>query len=113
MELRAMTSSDLSQLDDIDATIESMQYIHVECSGEGLAMQWRLEERPLREKLIQPLRMSDEIRFLAKQFATGGDEGLAPELDAVVVHRFSGRIENFFQADAIGRADVAAVGDGV
>src|SRR5690242_1748557 len=77
MELRPMLPGDIDRLDDIDATVESIQYIHVERTGAGLAMQWRLEQRPLREKLIQPMRMSDEMRFLARQIASGADEGLA------------------------------------
>ena len=42
-----------------------------------------------------------------------GDEGLAPELDAVFADGFAVGLEDFFDADAVGGADVAAVGDRV
>ncbi len=77
MEIRPLRPDDLSQLDEIDATIESQQYLHVNVSGEGLARAWSLDVRPLREKLIDANRPTDEIRFLLKQIATGADEGVA------------------------------------
>src|SRR5205823_6191308 len=39
-----------------------------------------------------------------------GDEGLAPELDAFFARSFSAGVEDVFDADAVGGADVAAVG---
>src|SRR3954447_11097351 len=45
MQIRPATSDDLERLIDIDGTIESSQYLHVERGGEGLAASWRLEER--------------------------------------------------------------------
>ena len=41
----------------------------------------------------------------------GGDKGLAPEFDALLIFGFALGIENDFVADAVGGADVAAVGD--
>jgi hypothetical protein len=64
MELRAMTPTDLSQLDEIDATIESTRYLHLDRTGEGISIGWNLAERPLREKLINSTRLSDESRFV-------------------------------------------------
>jgi len=62
---------------DIDATIESSQYLHLEHGGEGLAPSFRLEPRPLREKLIASNPIADEHRFLFRQIMTGTDEGIA------------------------------------
>jgi len=72
-----MTAADLDRLDEIDGTVESTRYLHVERAGEAMEMTWRLEDRALREKLIDPNRMDDERRFAAKQLATGAEEGIA------------------------------------
>src|SRR5205814_6893993 len=57
--------------------IESNDYLHLEQSGEGLMVSWRLEPRPLREKLIEPNRLGDERDFILRQVAGGVDEGIA------------------------------------
>src|SRR6266550_1986727 len=77
MELRAMTSEDLGEIDEIDGAIESTHYLHVERSGEGIGLMWKLEERALRQKMVEPGRFGDEARFVAKQIAGGAEEGLA------------------------------------
>lgn len=77
MHLRPATISDLDHLIDLDGTIESTQYLHVEKSGEGLALSWRLEPRPLREKLIDSNAISDDRKFEIKQVVTGVEEGIA------------------------------------
>lgn len=77
MQIRPLQPADLEQLDDIDATIESVQYLHVNQEGEGLSRRWEISPRPLREKLIEPNRLSDEDRFFARQVVTEADEGLA------------------------------------
>ena len=77
MRIRPMTPADLERLEEIDGTIESTQYLHLERAGEGLTMTWKLEERALREKLIEPNRLDDERRFTVKQLVGGADEGLA------------------------------------
>src|SRR5688500_20335959 len=76
MEIRSATARDLDSLADIDGTVESARYLHLEQGGEGLAAIWRLEERPLREKMIDPNRLGDEVMFVAKQIVTGADEGM-------------------------------------
>jgi RimJ/RimL family protein N-acetyltransferase len=76
MQIRPLTQDDLTQVDEIDATIESTQYLHVNVSGEGLARAWSLEVRPLREKLIDANRIGDEVRFALKQVTNGIEEGL-------------------------------------
>src|SRR5215213_3373555 len=76
MQIRPGAANDLEQLPDIDGTIESSRYLHLEQAGEGLGASWRLEERPLRQKLIDPNRLSDEATFLLKQIVSGADEGM-------------------------------------
>src|SRR5947209_5552939 len=76
MEIRPAVKQDLDGLIEIDGTIESSQYLHVERAGEGWAMSWKLEERPLRSKLISRNPPSDEPTFLLKQIVTGVEEGV-------------------------------------
>jgi ribosomal protein S18 acetylase RimI-like enzyme len=75
MQIRPVKSSDIDAMTEIDGTIESAEYLHLDRTGDGLAVGWRLEERPLREKLIEPNRLSEENRFLAKHIAEGIEEG--------------------------------------
>jgi ribosomal protein S18 acetylase RimI-like enzyme len=77
MEIRPAAVQDLNGLIEIDGTIESLHYLHVDRSGEGLSCQWRLEQRPLRQKLIDRNRPTDEQQFLLKQVVTGIEEGIA------------------------------------
>lgn len=83
MQIRPMTPADLDALDEIDATIDSTHYLHigrVQPEGEGEApavVTFSVEDRPLREPLRLPNRLSDDIKFVARQIATGADEGVA------------------------------------
>jgi GNAT superfamily N-acetyltransferase len=77
MQIRPAVSSDLDQLCDIDGTITSPNYLHVEKTGEGFAQSWKLDERPLRAKLIEPNTLDDETRFTMKQIVNAIEEGLA------------------------------------
>ena len=77
MEIRPVQPNDLIDLDEIDGTIESADYLHLERGGEGLAVSWKLEKRPLREKRIEPNRLDDDRMFTLRQIVTGNDEGLA------------------------------------
>ena len=77
MEIRPVRPGDLDRLIDIDGTIESSQYLHVDRTGEGLMATWKLEERPLREKRMDRNLPGDEAQFLLKQVVTGAEEGLA------------------------------------
>ena len=78
MEIRPVQPRDVDALSEIDGTIESTRYLHLEVgAGEGLAASWRLEDRPTRQKLIEPNRLDDDVLFVARQIATGADEGLA------------------------------------
>jgi ribosomal protein S18 acetylase RimI-like enzyme len=76
MHIRPATPADLDRLNDIDGTIESTDYLHLERLGEGLSVGWKLEQRPLRSKLIEANPLNDEQKFLLKQILGGADEGL-------------------------------------
>lgn len=75
MIIRPAQLDDLDRLLDIDATIESSQYLHIDRGGEGLAVNWAIEERPAREKLLDSNSISEEQRFVLKQIAGGTEEG--------------------------------------
>src|SRR5687768_7414358 len=77
MEIRPVRPADLDDLLEIDGTIESLEYLHLERTGEGLAVAWKLEQRPLREKRIEPNRLDDDQKFILRQVVTGADEGFA------------------------------------
>jgi len=77
MQIRPVTAEDLASVRDIDGTVESSRYLHLEITGQGMTSGWRIEERPARQKLIDPNRLSDDAFFTLKQIATGADEGLA------------------------------------
>lgn len=84
MQIRPVNAADLQSLAEIDGTIESSRYLHIERSGAGLGAQWRLEERPARQKLLEPNRLGDEASFALRQIVAGADEGSAimVEIDA-------------------------------
>ena len=86
MEIRPVRPDDLSDLVEIDATVESSAYLHLERAapaepegegGGGIAVTWKLTERPLREKRVTPNRLEEDTQFVLKQVASGADEGLA------------------------------------
>src|SRR3954447_5669800 len=77
MEIRPVTPADLDDLAEIDGTIESASYLHLDRAGEGFSISWKLSERPLRETRILANRLDDERLFALKQVATGIEEGLA------------------------------------
>jgi GNAT superfamily N-acetyltransferase len=77
MEIRPVAPADLNDLADIDGIIESTRYLHLDRTGEGLTLQWKIEERPLRSKVIEPNPLTDDLRFTARQIATGIEDGLA------------------------------------
>ena len=77
MQIRPVVPADLDALREIDGTVESADYLHLEQSGEGMSIGWKLEKRALRQKLVESNPLSDETHFAVKQIATGADEGLA------------------------------------
>jgi GNAT superfamily N-acetyltransferase len=77
MEIRPVRPNDLDDLAEIDGTIESASYLHLDRAGEGFSVSWKLSERPLRETRILPNRLDDERLFLLKQVAAGIEDGMA------------------------------------
>ena len=77
MEIRPLTPADLRNLADIDATIESTRYLHLERGGEGIDVSLRLESRPLRDKQITSNLLDDDLAMCYRQVASGADEGIA------------------------------------
>jgi GNAT superfamily N-acetyltransferase len=77
MQIRPATSHDLDAVRDIDGTVESSNYLHLESGGEGMTLSWRLEERRAREKLIEANQLDDDAYFSLKQIVSGTEEGLA------------------------------------
>lgn len=76
MDIRPAVASDLLFIEEIDCVIESTEYLHIDRSGEGMSLSFKLEKRPLREKLILPNTFDDETGFALKQIASGMDEGV-------------------------------------
>jgi ribosomal protein S18 acetylase RimI-like enzyme len=77
MELRPATAADLPGVIEIDATIESHRYLHIDRQGEGININWKIEDRPLRERLISDWPLDDDRQFAYRQIATGIDDGIA------------------------------------
>jgi GNAT superfamily N-acetyltransferase len=77
MEIRPVTPADLDDLAEIDGTIESASYLHLDRFGEGLSINWKLSERPLRETRILSNPLDDDRLFALKQVVSGVEEGLA------------------------------------
>jgi N-acetylglutamate synthase-like GNAT family acetyltransferase len=77
MFIRDMSPSDLDRLRDVDGAIESTRYLHLESAGEGIAMSWKVEERPMREKMIDANALAEDTQFVARQITGGIDEGVA------------------------------------
>jgi ribosomal protein S18 acetylase RimI-like enzyme len=77
MEIRPVRPADLDRLIDIDGTIESLEYLHVDRAGEGACPTWKIESRPLRDKKVDRNRLGDEAQFVLRQVVTGIEEGVA------------------------------------
>ena len=77
MEIRPARPEDLRDVSEIDGTVESSEYLHLERTAEGLSVTWKLTERPLREKRVDRNRLGEDAEFVLKQVASGADEGLA------------------------------------
>lgn len=77
MQIRPLQPADLEMLDEIDATISSGDYLHVDRHAEGLSATVRLEPRTLPAPRIESNPIGDDLRFSLKQVASGIEEGLA------------------------------------
>jgi N-acetylglutamate synthase-like GNAT family acetyltransferase len=61
MQIRPAVADDIRNLSEIDGTIEALQYLHVDRSGEGVNISWKIEPRPMRSKLIEPNHLTGEL----------------------------------------------------
>ncbi len=77
MEIRPAKFDDLRFLADVDATIESTQYLYLDVVGEGMIRSFSLQQRPLREKHVQRNPVTDGLSFSFKQVASGIEDGVA------------------------------------
>ena len=86
MELRPATAGDTDAVLEIDGTVESHRYLHVDHAAATEAapfdVRWSVQDRPLRERLILPRPMDDDQQFALRMIVTGVEEGTA----TVAVH---------------------------
>jgi len=72
-----MTAEDMNLLGEIDATVESSEYLHVDRSGEGVETIWKIQTRPLREKRTHRLALDADQIFSIRQVVQGTEDGIA------------------------------------
>ncbi len=82
MQIRSVTLQDLPGLQEIDGTVESTRYLHLDYADapaeDGtITFAWRLEERAARQKLIEPNRLDDDATFTLKSVVSGAEDGAA------------------------------------
>ncbi len=77
MQIRPAQPDDLERLIDLDGTIESTEYLHIDRGGEGLLVTWGIQERPLREKLVDANGINEDLRFEIRQVLEGIENGIA------------------------------------
>lgn len=76
MQLRPLTPADLDLIDEIDGTLSTDRYLHVDRQGEGLVASFKVEDRPLPTPRIESNPINDDLRFTLKQVAAGIEDGL-------------------------------------
>jgi GNAT superfamily N-acetyltransferase len=77
MEIRPMTAQDMNLLGEIDSTVESSEYLHVDRTGEGLETAWKIQTRPLREKRTHRRNLDVDQIFSIRQIVEGTEDGIA------------------------------------
>ena len=77
MQIRPLTTADLDLIDEIDATIDSNRYHHVDRVGDGPLTRFSIEDRPLPQRRVESNTLGDDVRFALKQTASGIEDGLA------------------------------------
>lgn len=75
MQIRPLRIADLDALDEIDATIQSDEYLHVDRSAGDGGVSFRVERRPLTERRSESNPIDDDLRFRVRQIAGGIEEG--------------------------------------
>lgn len=114
-------------LGEIDGTVESARYLHLNRSVGDFSASWTLEPRDLRERLIDPNRIDDTGSFLIKQIVAGVEDGVAlcielngqpvaalvaqPRPDARTLHLLDLRVDFDYRRQGLGTAlGCAAIG---
>lgn len=77
MNIRPATPADLDAIREIDSVIESTHYLHIDRDAGESTLSFKLERRPMREKLIAPNPIADDAAFTLKQIVSGMDDGVA------------------------------------
>ncbi len=78
MQLRPLTPDDMIALADIDAVVDSAEYLHVErIAGESFGASFRVERRPLREKSVRGNAVDDDLMSRVKLVVSGVEDGVA------------------------------------
>lgn len=77
MQIRPLKSSDLELIDEIDATIDSARYHHVDRVVDAGHVRFNIEDRELSSRRVESNTIGDELRFTLKQTAAGIEDGLA------------------------------------
>lgn len=75
MQIRPIHTADLDLLDEIDATIQSDQYLHVDRAANAGTVSFRIEQRPLTERRSESNPIGDDLRFRLKQIVSGIEDG--------------------------------------
>lgn len=105
MTIRPAVTADLDDIAEIDGTVESTEYAHVELmtgeAGTGFKFDWR----PTREKLILSAPLDTDAAFTLQQIVTGNDEGV------VSLAEHDGRLAGMLMAQADASRGVMAVLD--
>lgn len=74
---RPLKTDELALLTDIDGTVQSSRYLHLNRSLTEFGASWSLEPRDLRERLIDPNRIDETTAFAFRQIVGGIEEGIA------------------------------------
>jgi ribosomal protein S18 acetylase RimI-like enzyme len=95
MEIRPMTAADLPAVQDIDATLESDQFIHLLRQGEGLSLTWKLETRRLPQPRTHRNALTEDSLFTIRQIIAGVEDGpaLVAEHDSQIIASAAAQID--------------------
>ena len=77
MTIRPATPQDVDDIAEIDGTVESTEYAHVEQTTGEVGTSFKFEWRPTREKLIFAAPLEVDAAFTLRQIVGGNDEGVA------------------------------------
>jgi len=87
VDIRPAKPQDIDAIQEIDGTIQSTQYLHVDRTGDGMNLSFRIEPRDRQEKLVAANRLGDDLLFAWRRVANGAEDGpgLVIEHNSVVM----------------------------